>query len=263
MKKSIIGVITLLLSITTFAHHINSTGWCSGHANFTTVNFANNALVQVRLYPSDSIVLQYTTPATGNADVSFTLDQPYKDSSIQIQFRYELLDSLGFFDWRGNDSNYITSSTSQLTGCLTMELQFTDFTAKKSGNNLNISFTNQDESNVSRYEVLMSSNPNDSTKWVTAKTIIPDGSHTYSFSLPLSYKIAAGAGTVAFFLPFMIGFKKRKKYVNIIALVLFFSIAFWSCKKEAVENTANYNTAKIKVIFKDGSSPVTSHDLKF
>jgi hypothetical protein len=251
MKKSIIGAIVLLfIATSSIACRIDTLGRCSGQAYFKTANVPNSAIFEVRITGTDSVIFKYTTAATGNTDTAFNLILPAISS---IQFRYRQLDSANFFEWRGNDQDSLISPISQLAGCLTMELQFTNFTARKSWNNVNISFTNQDESNVSRYEVLMSSNPNDSTKWVSTKTIIPDGSHTYSFSLPLSYKIAAGAGTVAFFLPFMIGFKKRKKYVNIIALLLFSGILFWSCKKESVSNQANYNSVKIAAVMKDGS----------
>ena len=245
MKKTIFGAILLLFAMTTFAHHIDSQGWCSGKSYFRTGGFYNSSLVQVRLYPSDSLILEFTTAATGSTDTTIMFDQLYQNTPIQIQFR----DSSTNFveDWRGNDSSWITSSTQQLPGCSTLGVGFTNFTGKKDGGNIDITFTNADEIGTDHYNLLMSP---DSKTWTQVRSITANGSHTYSLSL--------GIG-IAFLLPFLAGFSKGNKLKRFLALLLISGVIFWSCKKSSDSTTSNYNYAKIVAVSKDGSfssSPV-------
>lgn len=245
MKKTIIAAITLLINFNLFACHLPPLGWCGGQAYFSTAQFENDAVFEFRYYGADTVALTYTTKHTGSTDTTLTFEQPIQNYPVRIQFRWKK-NGGNWNAWGNNGAtpNYFQGSTNQLPGCSVLAVSFSDVSAINNDGELTVQFTNEDESNVSHYNIMLSK---DGVNWDKVKEVPATGNHSYS--------VGIGLTGLAFIFPFLVGFKK-KKYLPFAIIV---SIILFSCQKESIVSTTNdYKYAKVQSVSMDGSTVNTN-----
>lgn len=245
MKRLILGFVLSLSISTLFACHIDTLGWCGGKTFLRAVDFGNNAEFQFRIYGTTDILFTYTTKPTGSTDTVFVLPQSIQGYPIRLQFRIKYVGA-DFTQWGGDyeiPDTYVQSATHQLAGCGVLAVQFTDISAVKEGDNVEISFNNQDEQGVIRYDIMMST---DSKEWDKATSIDATGQHSYSVRL--------GGIAAAFMLP-LFAFFKRKKLTPMLWLSILLVVVLFSCQKEKLTNAqkSKYNYVRVDAISADGN----------
>lgn len=253
MKKTILAAITLLISCNLFACHVNSLGWCGGEAYFKTQKFDNNSIFEFRYYEADTVLFTYQTKATGNTDTTFSLPQPIQGYPIRLQFRYKAIGSSHFNSWGNNGDlpNYFQSSTSQLPGCSVLAVSFSNVSAVNNNGELTVNFRNEDESNVSHYDIYLSK---DAVHWDKVKEVPVNGSH--------SYTVGIGLSAFAFLFPFLIWFKKKKYYLPFAIIA---SVILFSCQKDSIvsSHVNEYRYAKVQPVTLDGTIALSTGVLTF
>ena len=132
MKKLLLGlVLSLVISTTISAHHLDPLGWCQftgGKAVFATGGFSNNVDVEVR-YDLTGVGNtgvnwvagpSFTTNNTGSTLYVFSIAQANIIDKTTVQFRYKAHTSTTWGSWSGN---YITTS-SIYSGCSALPVKF-------------------------------------------------------------------------------------------------------------------------------------------
>ncbi len=253
MKKTILSIAIMLFALTTFACHNDTLGWCNGEAHIITRLYNNHSIFQFRYYGTTDVIFTYHTKAAGNTDSELVFPQAIQFYPIRLQFRYADDSSLSapFTEWGGDygvPGTYIQSATHQLKNCSSVLLatNFSEFKAQRNVNEVSVFFRNEDESNVIRYEIKMSS---DLRNWSILKKLKPNGQHSYSTSIELTM--------VGFILPFLLFNRKRK----LLSFLLILSVLFYACKKESVSAGNNYKYARVDAITNTGTE--SSYIIKF
>jgi len=179
--KKLLMLMTLIVSINCFGHHLDAKGWCDfqgGKAFFQTVSFSNNLEVQVRFYNTSTVVVTFNTPATGSTATVFSVAQPTQNGTVKIQFRYRHVGSSGNSGWSNwgdgeNDSNtYEVSSTSPYSGCGSLPIHFEYIkTRKLDAHTIEVEFKANETENQVRFNVQLSL---DGKNYKTVGIIFPD-----------------------------------------------------------------------------------------
>ena len=253
MKKLLLGLVLSFSISTLFACHVDTTGWCGGKAFFKTGAFNNHSEFQFRLYGTDDVLFSYYTRDEGNTDSVFTLPQEIQNYPLRIQFRHRDKDSNVFTEWSGNydiAGGYIQSATNQLSSCNVLAVNFSNVSALKTSSGTKVNFTNNDESEVLSYNIMMS---HDSKTWEKVRSIKSTGQHEYSINL--------GTISISFIIPFLVFFKSKRIRPLLYLLILMVAVLF-SCQKENlnIQNTDKYSFVKIDAIKVDGS--IVSSEIK-
>jgi hypothetical protein len=177
--KKILVMLALLVSVNSFAHHLDAKGWCSvsgGRAFFTTVQFANNLNVQVQYKPynasdnSDPWLTGYNfnTPAFGSTVTIFSLPQPVQSQRIKVRFRYKSTSSSNWSSWSSSQN----SSTSLYVGCSALPVKFVSFSAEAITNTyFKITFEVGEAQDVQMFTVMVSE---DGVNYKSAVVVVPD-----------------------------------------------------------------------------------------
>lgn len=179
MKKFLLFIVmSVLVTLTSFAHHLDDKGWCSnlsGRAFFVTVQFSNNLNVEVQYKPYGAngntpwqLGTAFTTPASGSTATIFNLPQPVQSQPIRVRFRYKSVSSSNWSEWSSSQQ----SGTYLYVGCGTLPVKFNSFEVQKlSKDEAMVSFEVGEATDVKQYEVKIST---DSKTWRTAAIIFPD-----------------------------------------------------------------------------------------
>ena len=223
MKKLLLGLVLSLSISTLFACHIDSLGKCEDQSYFIT-----------RLFNPNSI---YHFIVAGDTIETFTTGSIVQDSvfSLTIPAGTEVLMSYNYLGSDFIEYSSAVSSANRYAGCGALAIKFSNITTQRDGENVTVNFTNYDESEVLRYDIMVSKNSKD---WVLWQSINPTGQHSYSIKL--------GALSIAFLLPFLVFFKS-KKIRPLLYLALM--IVIFSCTKEIRrDKITDYNLVKVDAV---------------
>lgn len=236
MKKLLLGLALSLSISALFACHIDPIGECDGNSYFITRVFNPNSI--------------YHFIVAGDTIETFTTGAVVHDSifSLSIQAETEVLIA---YNYIGSDFIEYSSATSadyQFAGCGALAVQFTNISAQRTSGGIKVNFTNYDESEVLRYDIMLSKDGKD---WVKIQSVNPTGQDSYSIKL--------GALSIAFLLPFLVFFKSKKIRPLLYLLVLMVVVLF-SCQKESIVKTDNYNFVRIDAVKVDGN--IISSEIK-
>lgn len=179
MKKLLL-MLALLVSINSFAHHLQPLGWCQfqgGKAFFQTVQFANNLEVQVRFYNTTAVVVSFNTPASGNTTTVFSVTQTAQSNTVKIQFRYRPVggNNGSWSSWGDGepDSNtYAESTTGTYSGCSSLPVKFISFSVTPADNNqFRVTFEVGEVSEITKFTITVST---DGINFYPVDVIVPD-----------------------------------------------------------------------------------------
>jgi len=245
-----------LISISSFACHLDNVGICGNKAYFTTKNFNPNSIYQFRFFGDTTVIFEFTT----NGDVEdslLTVKIPDGETDVKIQFRNMYTNvSDSYSPWGGNyneEGAFIELIDEDNSACKLLPVTVSNVQVQKLNNgDINVSFKAGDETDVKEYRILASV---DGNTWHTSVQPIPaTGASSYTMHISL-----AAAGTAfAILLPFFGFFNNKKK--NMLTYALFATIILVSCKKIA-DNTAtndvktSYKFVKVEAISKSGVAP--------
>jgi hypothetical protein len=134
MKKFLLSLMIILISVNVFAHHLDTKGWCSlstGKAVFQTVLFNNNLNVEIQYKPFNAsgnndpwlLASSFNTRTTGNTDTLILIVQPVQNQVIKVRFRYKATNSNNWGSWSSSQN----SSTSPYAGCGFLPVKFIYF----------------------------------------------------------------------------------------------------------------------------------------
>ena len=249
MKKLLLGLVLSLSISTVLACHIDPIGECDGNSYFIT-----------RIFNPNSV---YHFIAAGDTIETFTTGSVVQDSvfSLPIPAGTEILMA---YNYAGSDFIEYSSSTSadyQFAGCGALAVQFSNISAQRDGENVTVNFTNYDESEVLRYDIMVSKNSKD---WVQWQSVQPAGQQSYSINLASKRVIVIAA----FVLPFIFFVNKksqRKARFKFLAyMLILMAVVLFSCTKEtdsiAPFKLSDYSLVKINAVKVDGS--IVSSEIK-
>lgn len=174
-------MLALMVSINSFAHHLDAKGWCQfqgGKAFFQTVQFANNLEVQIRFYNTTAVIHSFNTPASGNTTTVFSVAQPVQNNTVKIQFRYRPVGSSGNSGWSswgdgdGDSNSYEQSTTNTYSGCSALPVKFISFDVKEAGpDQYKVTFEVGEVSNIEKFTITVSK---DGRTFIPVDIILPD-----------------------------------------------------------------------------------------
>ena len=236
MKKIILGLALSLSISALFACHNDPLGECDSTSYFITRQFNPNSIYHFIV--SGDTIETFTTGAVVQDSV-FSLPIP---AGTTVTMAYNYIGST-FIEYSS-----AVSSSDRYAGCGALYVNFTNVSTQRDGNNIKVNFTNYDESEVLRYDIMGSK---DSKTWVKIKSIQPTGQHSYSIKL-----VALGA---AFLLPFLVFFKSKKIRPLLYLLALMIVILF-SCQKESITKTDDYKFVRVDAVKVDGG--IISSEIK-
>lgn len=140
------------------------------------------------------------------------------------------------------------SSSDRYAGCGALAVQFTNVSVQRISGGIKVNFTNYDESQVLRYDIMSSK---DSKTWNKIQSVQPTGQHSYSIRL--------SALSAALLLPFIVFFKS-KKIRPLIYLLAIMMVVLFSCQKESITKTDDYKFIRVDAVKVDGG--VISSEIK-
>lgn len=228
MKKIILGLALSLSISTLFACHIDPLGKCENQSYFITRIFNPNSIYH--FIANGDTIETFTTGAIVT-DSIFSLNVP---GGTEIKMAYNYIGS-DFVEY-----STAISSSSPYAGCGALAVHFTKVSAVRESDGIKVSFTNEDESGVLRYDISMSE---DGVNFDKLQSVPATGQHNYSVKLGL---------TVAFFLPFLVFFKSKK--IRPLLFLLALMIVIFSCRKIVEhKNLKDYKIVKVDAVNVDGS----------
>lgn len=236
MKKLILGLALSLSISAVFACHIDPIGECDGNSYFITRVFNPNSI--------------YHFIVAGDTIETFTTGALVQDSifSLPIASGTEILMAYNYIGSDFIEYSSATSSSSRYAGCGALAVQFSNVSTQRTEGGVKVNFTNYDESEVLRYDIMGSK---DSKTWNKIQSIQPTGQHSYSIRLS-----ALGA---ALLLPFLVFFKSKKIRPLFYLLALMIVVLF-SCQKESITKTDDYKFIRVDAVKVDGG--VVSSEIK-
>ena len=245
MKKIILGLVLSISISTLLACHIDPLGKCENQSYFITRIFNPNSIYHF-IVAGDTI----ETFATGGVvrDSVFSLPIP---AGTTVTMSYNYIGST-FIEYSS-----AVSSSNKYAGCGALAVQFADIKVQKDRNKTTIGFTNYDENEVLRYEIMVSKK--DGKDWVHWQSVHPTGQHSYSIGLATE---RAAKVIAAFVLPFM--FFSRRKLKPLVYMIILMVVVLFSCTKEAdsiaLIKLNDYSLVKVNAVKVDGS--IISSEIK-
>ena len=249
MKKIILGLVLSLSISAVFACHIDPFGKCEDQSYFIT-----------RLFNPNSV---YNFIVAGDTIETFTTGSIVQDSvfSLTIPSETEVLMAYNYIGSDFIEYSSAVSSTNQYAGCGALAIKFSSITTQRDGENVTVNFINYDESEVLRYDIMVSKNSKD---WVQWQSVQPTGQQSYSINLASKRVIVIAA----FVLPFIFFVNKksqRKARFKFLAyMLILMSVVLFSCTKEtgniAPIKLSDYSLVKINAVKVDGS--IVSSEIK-
>ena len=142
MKKLLLGLVLPLSISTLFACHIDPFGKCEDQSYFIT-----------RIFNPNSI---YHFIVAGDTMETFTTGSIVQDSvfSLTIPEGTEVLMAYNYIGSDFIEYSSAVSSTNQYAGCGALAIKFSSITTQRDGENVTVNFTNYDESEVLRYDIM-------------------------------------------------------------------------------------------------------------
>lgn len=244
MKKFTIGLLISLISLSSFACEIDSSGRCGDVAFFKTKNFDVNSIFQIRVQTGDTTYEFEHLTGWVDTDTLFSV-KLYGNTPAEVQFRYRSLDSTdaSYNPWGtlSNPGNWVVSSINNTCGLL--PVTFESFNMQRI-DQANIKFQFKSNIYAIYYRMLVSE---DAKNWKELTKIAPNNSGEYSGKLSL----VTGALSFGLLLLSFCGFQEDQRKPNqrrskiILIIALFFFVA---CKKEIQQKQPNYKYGKIEAI---------------
>lgn len=236
MKKIILGLVLSISISTLLACHIDPLGKCEDQSYFIT-----------RIFNPNSI---YHFIVAGDTVETFTTGSVVQDSvfSLPIPAGTTVTMSYNYIGSTFIEYSSAVSSSNQYAGCGALAVQFTNVSVQRISGGIKVNFTNYDESQVLRYDIMSSK---DSKTWNKIQSIQPTGQHSYSIRLS-----ALGA---ALLLPFL-AFFKSKRIRPLLYLLALMIVVLFSCQKESITKTDNYKFVRVDALKVDGT--IVSSEIK-
>ena len=242
MKKIILGLVLSLSISALFACHIDPIGKCENQSYFIT-----------RIFNPNSI---YHFIVTGDTIETFTTGSIVQDSvfSLPISAGTTVTMAYNYIGSTFIEYSSAVSSSDRYAGCGALAVQFANVSTQRDGNNIKVNFTNEDESEVLRYDIMLSKDGKD---WVQWQSVQPTGQHSYSIRLTTE---RAAKIITAFILPALFFVNKksqRKARLKLLSYVLILMVVvLFSCTKETDSilpiKLSEYSLVKVNAVKIDG-----------